>query len=117
MMLLALTRRPPRAMKTSLLKLPASLVSLAEARACSPSLLLMVMLALIIGTRFVGLVLRPRRGHLHHALRGTGHGPRDHRIERLVGVTERTPQHRHVDAREHLHVQAIGQALGHVARG
>ncbi len=42
MMLLALMRRSPLLMKTSHGKLPASLVSLAEARACSPNLLLMV---------------------------------------------------------------------------
>jgi hypothetical protein len=42
MMLLALTRRSPRLIQTSQGKLPASLVSLAEARACRPSLLLMV---------------------------------------------------------------------------
>ena len=42
MMLLALTRRPLRDMWTSQAKPPASLVSLAEARACSPSLLLIV---------------------------------------------------------------------------
>ena len=40
MMLLALMRRPLRAMNTSLLKLEANWVNLAEGRACSPSLLM-----------------------------------------------------------------------------
>jgi len=48
MMLLALTRRPLRLRNTSHGKLPASLVSLADARACRPSLLLMVMLLRIM---------------------------------------------------------------------
>ncbi len=39
MMLLALTRRPLRLTQTSLLNWPATWVSLADARACSPSLL------------------------------------------------------------------------------
>ena len=55
MMLLALMRRSPRLMKTSQGKLPASLVSLADARACRPSLLLMVVLVLIM--RIAYLVL------------------------------------------------------------
>ena len=61
MMLLALTRRPLRLMQTSLGKLPASLVSLAEARACRPSLLLMVSGRFDHGRRLGRLVLRPRR--------------------------------------------------------
>src|SRR6476660_6259613 len=67
MMLLALTRRSPLAIHTSQGKLAASLVSLAEARACRPSLLLMVVVVLIMGT--AGLVLRRGDGHLHHPLR------------------------------------------------
>ena len=59
MMLLAFTRRPLRLIKMSLRKLPANLVSFADARACSPSLLLIVMVDLIIRGGFGGLVLRP----------------------------------------------------------
>jgi hypothetical protein len=45
MMLLALTRRSPLAIHTSQGKLPANLVSLADARACKPNLLLMIVVA------------------------------------------------------------------------
>jgi hypothetical protein len=45
MMLLALTRRPLRAIQTPLWKREAACVSFAEARACSPSLLVIVMCA------------------------------------------------------------------------
>src|SRR5207253_3994984 len=96
MMLLALTLRPLRLMKTSLLKPVASLVSLAEARACRPSLLLMVTVVLIIGTGFVGLVLRSRRSDLHHPLRGARHRAGDQHVERVVAVAQRPPQHGHV---------------------
>ena len=47
MMLLALTRRPLRAERYLARKLPASCVSLADARACRPSLLLILTVALI----------------------------------------------------------------------
>src|SRR5690606_22443784 len=76
MMLLALTRRSPRAIQTSHLNVPASLVSLAEARACRPSLLLMVAVVLIMRGSS-GLVLGRGEGHLHHALRGADQGARD----------------------------------------
>ena len=45
MMLLALTLRSPLAIQISQGKPPANLVNLAEARACKPSLLLMVVVA------------------------------------------------------------------------
>lgn len=67
MMLLALTRRSPLVSQTSQGKLPASLVSLADARACRPNLLLMVILVLIIG-RSCALILSGTAGHLHHPL-------------------------------------------------
>src|SRR5450432_2298098 len=115
MMLLALTRRPRRARKTSLLKLPASLLSLAEARACRPSLLLILIVALIIASGLARLVLRPRRRHLHDALRRTGHGAGERGIERFVLIAKRAPEHGHVDAGDDLDVNAVGQALGDVA--
>ena len=49
MILLALMRRSPLLIQTSQRKLPASLVSLAEARACRPSLLVMVISCFSIG--------------------------------------------------------------------
>src|SRR5689334_18795706 len=105
MMLLALTRRSPRLMKTSQGKLPASLVSLAEARACSPSLLLMVVFFLIMVAS--GLVLRRRDRHLHHALGAADDGARHQRVERLVAVAHRAQQHRQVGAGD----QAGGGAI------
>src|SRR5664279_1906522 len=115
MMLLAFTRRPPRLRATSQRKLPASLLSLAEARACSPSLLLILTVA-FIASCLQRLVLRPGRCDLNHALRRAGHGPRHDGIERLVGIAQGAPEHGHVDAGDDLHVHAVGQALRHVAR-
>ena len=73
MMLLALTRRPLRLSQTSHGKLPASLVSLADARACRPSLLLMVAVVLIMGRAAI-LVLLGRHGNRHHPLGAAQHG-------------------------------------------
>src|ERR1700748_3404856 len=86
MMLLALTRRPLRDMNTSHLKLLASFVSLAEARACKPSLLLMTREVRIIRDRGLDLVLRARLRHLHDPLRGAGHRAGDQRVERFAQV-------------------------------
>jgi uncharacterized heparinase superfamily protein len=86
MMLLALTRRSPRLSQTSQGIAAASLVSLAEARACRPSLLLMVVFFLIMVAS--GLVLRRGDGHLHHALRAAHDGARHQRVERLVAVAD-----------------------------
>src|SRR6218665_803219 len=77
MMLLALMRRSPRRVKTSQGKRPASLVRLADARACRPSLLLMVVRVLIMSVTAV-LVLRGADGHPHDPLRATPHNPRHH---------------------------------------
>src|SRR5580765_8005721 len=115
MMLLALTRRLLRLMKTSLRKLPASLLSLAEARACRPSLLLILAVALITAAPFQRLVLRSRRRDLHDALGGAGDGAREHRFQRFFAMAERAPEHWHVDAGDDLDANAIGQALGDVA--
>src|SRR6218665_72493 len=93
MMLLALMRRSPRRMKTSQGKLPASLVSLADARACRPSLLLMVVRVLIMSVTAV-LVLRCADGHLHDPLRATHDSAGDHRIERLAAAAHGAQQHR-----------------------
>src|SRR4029079_6423434 len=64
MMLFALTRRPLRESQSSHSKLPASWVSLAEARACSPSLLTISASALGIQT--------PVGVHVHEAFRASG---------------------------------------------
>src|SRR5690606_19292577 len=66
MMLLAFTLRPLRASQTSLWKLPASCVSLAEARACRPSLL-------TISTSRCCIALA-RWWHVEDALDAAGHG-------------------------------------------
>src|SRR5699024_4771403 len=86
MMLLALTRRSPRLIHTSHGKLPASLVSLADARACRPSLLLMIVVVVVIGSSC--LVLRRGDGHLHHAVRTPDDGARDQRLQRFAAVTD-----------------------------
>src|SRR5690606_15792731 len=83
MMLLALTRRSPRDIQTSLAKLPASLVSLADARACRPSLLLMVTVVLIMGGT-AGLVLGSGHGDLNDALSRPRQGARHQGVQRLV---------------------------------
>src|SRR4051794_7671748 len=92
MMLLALTRRSPLVIQTSQAKLPASLVSLAEALACRPSLLLMVVLFFIMIP--ASLVLWCGDRHLHHALCSTHHRARHQRVERLMTVGHRPQQHR-----------------------
>src|SRR4249920_1411230 len=81
MMLLALTRRPLRDIQTSLWYLPATCVSLAEARACSPSLL-------TISTSSC-CIFQARGRHLHYALHPAGDGLADHDLERLLPVGQR----------------------------
>src|SRR6185503_3632446 len=97
MMLFAFTRRPLRVSQTSLLKPLATCVSLADARACSPSLLTISTSALAITTSVV-LATRVRR-HVQHAFRaareGLFHGDR----EPLVAVGEGANQHRQIYAR------------------
>src|ERR1035437_4351542 len=83
MMLLALTRRSPLAIQTSHAKLPAILVSLADALACRPSLLLMVVVALII---LLHLILRRSHCHLHDPLRATSECACHQRIQRLMTI-------------------------------
>src|SRR6218665_2871524 len=113
-MLLALMRRSPRRIKTSQGKLPASLVSLADARACRPSLLLMVVRVLIMSVT-AGLVLRGADGHPPGPLRATHDSGGDHRIERLAAVAHGAQQHRQVDPGHQARAQAVDQALRDVA--
>ena len=116
-MLLALTRRPLRLRNTSLLKAAGQLGQLGRRPRMQAELVTDRDGVLIIAHRGLhGLVLRPCRRHLHHALRRAGHRARDHRIRALVGVTQRSPQHRHIDAGDHLDLHAVGQPLRHVAR-
>ncbi len=66
------------------------------------------MLDLIIAGRLDGLVLGPRHADLHHALRAAVHGARDEFVQRHVGVAQRAPQHRHVDAGDDARAHAVG---------
>src|SRR6185369_16776110 len=114
MMLLALTRRSPLLTQTSQGKLPASLVSLAEARACRPSLLLIVVVVrIIVSSR---LVLRRGDRHLHHALGSADHGPRHQCLQRLVAIAHAAQQHGQVHASDQARFDAVDQLLRHVAR-
>src|SRR5512134_3889991 len=108
MMLLALTRRPLRVSQTSLLKPLATWVSLAEARACRPSLLTMVSSAL--ATAAV-------RVHVHHALGAAGERALHRRRQRAVAPREHAHQHRQRDAGYALDATVGEQARGHVAGG
>src|SRR3990167_3962822 len=112
MMLLALMRRSPRLMKTSQGKLPARLVSLADARACRPSLLLMVVWVLIMRSRV--LVLGCRDGHLHHSLGAPHHGALDQGVQRLGPVAHGAQQHRQVHAGHQPGLTAFHQSLRNV---
>src|SRR3989442_780590 len=110
MMLLALMRRSPLLIQTSQGKLPASLVSLAEARACRPSLLLMVIGVLIIGWSRT-LVLRRVHAHLHHPMAASRQGTLGHGFQRLVAIAYGAQQHGQV----HSGHQPPGRQLRHQA--
>src|SRR4051794_19377313 len=116
MMLLALTRRPLRLRKMSQRKLPASLLSLADARACRPSLLLILTVAFIMAARPRGLELRPRRRDLHHPLGGARKCAGDEGFERFERVAQRAPEHRHIHPGDDLDPDAVGEPLRDVAR-
>src|SRR5689334_985110 len=90
MMLLALTRRPLRLTQTSLLNWPATWVSFALARACSPSLL-------IISTSCCGMMQGERR-QAHHAFATATYGFGHHDVQGLVAVGQCANQHRQADA-------------------
>src|SRR5512139_3155615 len=115
MMLLAFTRRPLRASQISQAKPLASCVSLAEARACSPSLLTIWTSAVAIPA---SVILSARiRAHVYHALGAARKGLFDHRGELLVAVGERADQHRQVDPGDALDPAGLEQAQRDVARG
>src|SRR5690606_14498683 len=89
MMLLALTRRPLRDSQTSQEKSPAERVSFAEARACSPSLLM-------ISTSACGM--RSLRLDVDHAIDAAADGLANHRGERFLAVGDDAYQHGQADA-------------------
>src|SRR5262245_12637051 len=92
MMLLALTRRPFRVTQTLALNWPATCVSLAEARACNPSLLM-------ISTSRCSIVNDERGGgYPHYAVAAAAHRLGDDRLQRLVAVGQDPDQHGKVDA-------------------
>jgi hypothetical protein len=90
-MLFAFTRRSPLLIHTSHGKLPASLVSLADARACKPNLLLMVVVVLIMDSTI--LVLRGGDSDLHHALVTACEGACHKRIQWLMTITNGSEEH------------------------
>src|SRR5258706_15103370 len=115
MMLLAFTRRALRDSQTSHLKPLATCVSLAEARACSPSLLTISTSALAI----TGSVILAAgiRGHVHHAL-GAARKRLLHRgREPLVAVGEGADQHRQVVPRDALDAPRLQQLERDIAGG
>src|SRR5262249_4571704 len=117
MMLLASTWRPLRDILTWLTKLPASWVSLAEARACSPSLLMMVVSLCSIFVGMVGgLVLYGCCAYLQHALRAAGQRIGDQLVELFAAIADRAHQHRQVDPGQHPDAARLGQARGDVGR-
>jgi len=100
---------------TSQGKLPASLVSLADARACRPNLLLMVMLVLIMFGLVWFLYLRCRDRHLHDALCATGERARSQCVERLFAVTHGAIQHGQIHTCDEFCVLSCNQFLCHIS--
>src|SRR5512146_197163 len=109
MMLLALTRRPLQLTHTSLLNCPATWVSLAEARAWSPSLL-------TISTSCCGIMNGQRR-NAYYPFTASAHGFCDDGLERLVAVRQGPDQHRQVDAGDSFDLAGYQQLGGDVGRG
>src|SRR3974390_3323767 len=102
MILLALTRRPSRLSQTSLLNWAATWVSLAEARACSPSLL-------TISTSACGTSSQFRRGRTRifgvqfaHPFAPAADRLERGALQRLVTVCEDANQHRQIQAGDSL---------------
>src|SRR5215831_17296210 len=93
MMLFALTLRLLRAISTSHWYLAASWVSLADARACNPSLLMISTSRCCIS----GVDL-----DMQHAVAGAGDRFLDRRLEAAIAVGECAHEHRQIDARDHL---------------
>src|SRR5512141_844356 len=98
MMLFALTLRPLRSMWISHGYFAASWVSLAEARACSPSLLMTSTSRRCIA----GIDLE-----MQHAFASAGDGLLDHGVHALGSVGERAHEHGEVDAGDRLDVAGL----------
>src|SRR3990170_5072205 len=108
MMLLALLRRPLRLTQRLDLKRPARSVSLADARACRPSLLM-------ISTSCCSIVDDKRRGgDAHHAVTPAAYRLGDDGGERPVAVIEDPDQHRQVHAPDTLDLAGDEQLGGDV---
>src|SRR5262245_15321582 len=108
MMLFALTRRPLREIQISASKPPASCVSLAEARACRPSLLMISASALGIQA--------PVGVHVHQAFGAARQGALHRAGQRAVPAGEHAQQHRQRDARYAFDVAVLKQLRDRVAR-
>src|SRR5207247_6471986 len=107
MMLFAFTRRPLRNSHTSAEKFPASCVSFAAARACSPSLL-----TISASVRGIAGV----RIQVDHAVPPAAHRLVDHRGERFISIGERADQHGKARPRHALDLAGPEQARGDVRR-
>src|SRR5258706_7306465 len=111
MMLFALTRGSLRDSHTAQRKALATCVSLAEARACRPSLLTISTSARAIARLAAGIV-----GHVHHAFGAARERFRHHCLEPLLAVGEGADQHRQVDPGDALDLAWLEQAQRDVAR-
>src|SRR5690606_17097320 len=106
MMLLAFTRRPLRSIQTSLRNWLAVWVSLAEARACRPSLLM-------ISISLRGIPFSP---DVQHAVAGTADGALDQRVHVALAVGQRAQQHRQVQPGDALDATRLEQLARDVRR-
>src|SRR5712671_3722314 len=107
MMLFAFTRRPLRDSHTSAAKPPATCVSFAAARACSPSLL--TISASACGIAGIGI-------EVDHAVPPAAHRLVEHGGERFVAVGERPDQHGETCSRQAFDLAGLEQARGDVRR-
>src|SRR6266581_8674689 len=101
----ASTRRPLRNSHTSAEKFPASCVSFAAARACSPSLL-------TISTSVRGIA--GVRIQVDHAVPPAAHRLVEHGGERFIAVGERADQHGETCPRQAFDLAGLEQARGDV---
>src|SRR5512134_74887 len=107
MMLFAFTRLPLREIQISHWKPPARCVSLAAARACSPSLLTISTFALGIAAAVAV--------HVHHPFRAPGKGTLHGGRERSVAARKHAQQHRQRGARHPLDAAVLEQARNYIA--
>src|SRR6202162_847374 len=106
MMLFAFTRRPLRDSHTSAAKPPATCVSFAAARACSPSLLTISASARgIAGVRI----------QVDHAVPPAAHRLVEHGGERFIAIGERADQHGEARPGKAFDLAGLEQAGGGIA--